>query len=1016
MMRKYSSREPPAPTLNDQYRQRVLSKVQACWITGVLEQSLHNAAAITLGLQEQPNVIKDPQELVPQQPDPPVRLLPPDTHILQVYEDAGGELLILGEPGSGKTTLLLELARDLLELARLNDDHQIPVVFNLSSWAVKCPTITDWLVEELHCQYQVPRSLGQSWVDAGQLLPLLDGLDEVDSVYCEACVEAINVFRQEHALVPIVLCSRRSEYLSQAGRVLLRRAVVVQPLTAQQIDDYLSSADEQLAAVRVALRDNPTLQELYATPLMLSMLVLAYRGKPDEPMLLKDLPMTQRQVCEAYVERIPEPQGIASLHPPKQTVSWLAWLAWQLRQRRQVEFFIEQMQPDWLSGGRLHRLFYTAVVRSSIGLVSGLLGGLLVGLPGVLFGALPGGLLSSLICGLVFGLVFGLTIQVKTAIAPVEVIAWTGLSWWRRLVRIDALRSVLIGGLIGGLVFGLANGPELTLHFVQIFGLDGMVISGLVGGLVSGLSCELAGASRNEKQREQTPIAPGQGIGQAVRKSVRTGLVFGLALGLLICLVFGLIGTLFEGLVYGLYGLVYGLFTGLGYGLVSMLVRWLKSMWGGASPDEKRGELTSGTPGQGIGQVVRKSVRAGLVGLHIGLVLGLLLGLPLGLPLGYILLGEESLVLRLLLWLVLALVLGLVLALVLGLVLALVLGLLTWLAFGLVSGLVSIFSSWPTVDLSGHIPKEQTTVASQPGGGPAVRKRLRVGLVYALVGGLIFGLVFGLLSMWISGVVIGLVFGLLSMWIFGVANGLLVGLTYRVETPIQPPEGVAWAWVSMWRRLVKSISLRRGLVFALIGGLIGGLVFAQVGGLGSGVPGSPLISLLIGLPIGLLIGLLGGLLSELIGGLAGVLSSEKRQKQAPVAPGQGIGQSARKGLRSGLTFGLLGGLVFGLVFGPFGLFFGLLGGTISGLIYGLSDGGVAYIQHIVLRLLLWRAGSMPLNYPRFLDYASERVLLYKVCGGYMFTHRMLLDYFTSLHTMPTLTDLTGQIQDTSAAP
>ena len=32
----------------------------------------------------------------------------------------------------------------------------------------------------------------------------------------------------------------------------------------------------------------------------------------------------------------------------------------------------------------------------------------------------------------------------------------------------------------------------------------------------------------------------------------------------------------------------------------------------------------------------------------------------------------------------------------------------------------------------------------------------------------------------------------------------------------------------------------------------------------------------------------------------------------------------------------------------------------------------------------------------FLDYAAERIFLRKVGGGYVFVHRMLMDYFASL--------------------
>jgi hypothetical protein len=70
------------------------------------------------------------------------------------------------------------------------------------------------------------------------------------------------------------------------------------------------------------------------------------------------------------------------------------------------------------------------------------------------------------------------------------------------------------------------------------------------------------------------------------------------------------------------------------------------------------------------------------------------------------------------------------------------------------------------------------------------------------------------------------------------------------------------------------------------------------------------------------------------------------------------------------------------------------------LILALRTGGIACIQHFVLRWLLWREGAIPWNYPRFLDYAAEHILLQKVGGGYMFVHRFLLEYFASLELPP----------------
>jgi hypothetical protein len=62
----------------------------------------------------------------------------------------------------------------------------------------------------------------------------------------------------------------------------------------------------------------------------------------------------------------------------------------------------------------------------------------------------------------------------------------------------------------------------------------------------------------------------------------------------------------------------------------------------------------------------------------------------------------------------------------------------------------------------------------------------------------------------------------------------------------------------------------------------------------------------------------------------------------------------------------------------------------------LYFGGLAFVQHWVLRLLCTLAGSAPWRYARFLDYAAERIFLRKVGGSYIFVHRMLLEYFASL--------------------
>jgi hypothetical protein len=91
-------------------------------------------------------------------------------------------------------------------------------------------------------------------------------------------------------------------------------------------------------------------------------------------------------------------------------------------------------------------------------------------------------------------------------------------------------------------------------------------------------------------------------------------------------------------------------------------------------------------------------------------------------------------------------------------------------------------------------------------------------------------------------------------------------------------------------------------------------------------------------------------------------------------------------LNLGLRCGVIGELTLWLMM--FMLIFGIF--------LGLSYGGEAFIRHFCLRFILYRNGSITWNYARFLDYATERIFLRKVGGGYIFIHRMLMEYFASL--------------------
>ncbi len=554
---------PPTPR-QEQNRVRFLKRLRALY-EDMWEKSLQGAAQLTLGLTKKPDVVLYHTELLLRAPQQPQRPLPEGTTLLEVYDEAGQDLLLLGEPGAGKSTLLLELARRLVERAEQDPGHPLPVLLPLSSWAVKQMPLIEWLPAQLSLIYDVSRRLSRTWVQTDQIIPLLDGLDEVPQQTRVACIEAINTYRKEH-LTPLVACSRRAEYeqLALQERLTVHSAVLIEPLTKQQVETYLEQAGPLLAAVRTSLQMNPVLQELATTPLMLSVLALAYTGAAEQ-----DLPQRgtvaeqQQQIFTSYVERMVMRKGDLDHYPLERTQAWLGWLAKKMREHNQTIFFLEQLQPDWLPQKP------RAVYRCSVGLLFGLAGGLFGGL----FGGLVGGqLLAWLLYGLVVGLVVGLLFGLVGGLLQVQVF---GLVFGLPLRLIEGLLYGLLFGLLFGLLGGLVGVPSrkqlperLMLspnEGIQrsainglFFGLVGVVLFGLFLVLFSGLF----GLPVSE------PVYPGPGPAYPISNvgitrdeiAMSSGLVYELGFGSVVRLVFELVFELLFGLVGGLvFGLVFGL-------------------------------------------------------------------------------------------------------------------------------------------------------------------------------------------------------------------------------------------------------------------------------------------------------------------------------------------------------------------------------------------------------------------------------------------------------------------------
>jgi hypothetical protein len=260
----------------------------------------------------------------------------------------------------------------------------------------------------------------------------------------------------------------------------------------------------------------------------------------------------------------------------------------------------------------------------------------------------------------------------------------------------------------------------------------------------------------------------------------------------------------------------------------------------------------------------------------------------------------------------------------------------------------------------------------------------------------------------------------------GMCMGVCVGLTVRLKRKIEPVEASSWSWTELRRGISRWVFIGIGLLVEVM------VVFPFL-------LTSHDVSLANFLAFALSSVFQLVLVVLLVSGVTRGLSMRIPDVQQAVTPNQGTWRSARYGvvmalITAGIAAVLTGASDFlayywfplhlGSSIKPLGidreavsimshllgvspttsqefwilhaLFWGLTDAAIPALAVGLACGGAAFVQHFVLRCLLWYAGCIPFNYARFLDYAAERILLRKVGGGYIFIHRLLLEYFAGV--------------------
>ncbi len=451
-------------------RQKLLQIVNER-IESIINSSLNNRVYMALDMEQDPEQIEAPF-LGEVKVNFQHKTYLNNTEIIDVFDDSevAGRLLILGQPGAGKTTMLYKLAFELVKRALANSNHPIPVIVSLSSCQNDNQSIKDWLVNELKDRYGVRKDIGKELVENQEIIPLLDGLDELAAERQKNCVIKINEFLQPlNWTNPVVVCSRLKEYERHQALLQLNNSIELCPLSRKQVYQYLQNTGQ--LQLWDSISNDADLSELAKTPLLLNIIVLtASEISIQTWQQFKTSESRLSYLFDTYISKMFRRPYKGKQPKQENTRVWLGWLAQRLIESSTTEFLIERMQPYWLVKKRF-RVLYS--VCSSIVLAVIVVPGSLTVRPEGWFNGLINTLILGLIFGLFFGLFYGLRGQIKDEIKTVETLKldFNKFLFWSIPGLIYGLVSWLSGniwGLFYGLIWGLIIGLRYGIYGLEV--------------------------------------------------------------------------------------------------------------------------------------------------------------------------------------------------------------------------------------------------------------------------------------------------------------------------------------------------------------------------------------------------------------------------------------------------------------------------------------------------------------------------------------------------------------------
>ncbi|WP_406049647.1 NACHT domain-containing protein [Kribbella sp. NBC_00889] len=310
--------------------------------------SLASRTRIALALEERPEAVIRPYDLLVQPLDSSPRPVSDDTDIATVFDQLQDSMLILGAPGAGKTTLLLELARALAEQAHADESKPIPVLIDLAGWTAQPSRKDDdepqdspllagfvrWLLGELNTRYGIPAAVGRIWLRRGRLALLLDGLDEIAKPSRAKLAPVLEELRRRYLIGRLAITCRTQDYELLPDQLSLHGAVHIRPLTRQQVLDYFAAVGPDLDGARAAIEQDDELWDLVNSPLMLNVMILAYHGRVPEEVVAGGVADLRRELFDTYISEVLARHRSTNRQYDSRTAVRSLWcLAWWTRSR-----------------------------------------------------------------------------------------------------------------------------------------------------------------------------------------------------------------------------------------------------------------------------------------------------------------------------------------------------------------------------------------------------------------------------------------------------------------------------------------------------------------------------------------------------------------------------------------------------------------------------------------------------------------------------------------------------------